>query len=148
MSEDFSADIPDAGRAHLVSKSHCMACLKTTLNPSELANFLIVFWDRFDDKTGEPMIRDGVFDEKGKIAVLKACSSCGPKIKKLHKHYKFGKPNQIAVLNDGPLKKMLSEIWPRRKASWRLEIGWEILLPILQAMKRDKELAGKVARAN
>lgn len=135
---DIAADIPDAGRAHLVSSSHCHACLKAALNPKDLGNFIILFWSHFDPKSGEPVIHDGVFDENGKIAVLKACGSCGPKIKKLHKKYTYSRMNQLAHLNDGPLKKMLSEIWPRRKAEWKLEIGWEILLPILTAMKADR----------
>lgn len=146
MSEDFAADIPDAGRAHLVSQLHCHACGKLALDPKDLANFIIVFWSRLDPKSGEPVIHDGIFDEKGKIAVLKACTSCGPKIKKLHKTYHGRiRPSAIAALNDGPLKKMLLEIRPRIKESWHLEIGWEILLPILQAMKADKELAGRMA---
>lgn len=149
MSQDFAAPMEDAGRAHLVSTAHCMACLKSTVNAKELANFIIVFWSKPDPKTGEPMIHDGVFDEKGKIAVLKACSSCGPKIKKLHKNYKDGlRSSAIATLNDGPLKKMLNEIRPRIRNSWKLEIGWQILLPILTAMKKDKELASKFAGAN
>lgn len=141
---DIAADVPDAPNAHLVSQAHCHACLKVALNPKDLANFIIIFWDRFDSKSGEPMIRDGIFDEKGKIAVLKACGSCGPKIKKFHSRYKYARMNQLRGLNDGPLKRMLEEIWPRRKSSWRLEIGWEILLPILMAMKQDKELAARM----
>ncbi len=145
MENDFAADIPDASRAHLVSDLHCHSCGKLVLTFKELANFIILFWDGFDNKTGEPLIRDGVFDEKGKIAVLKSCAACGPKIKRLHKNYAGRlRAGAIAALNDGPLKKMLQEIRPRIKQSWRLEIGWEILLPILQAMKKDKELAGKV----
>ncbi len=145
--EDFSADVSDAPRAHLVSSLHCHACLKVALDTKDLANFIILFWSRLDPKSGEPIIHDGIFDEKGKIAVLKACSSCGPKIKKLQKGYKDGlRISAIKTLNDGPLQRMLMEIRPRIKSSWKLEIGWEILLPILQAMKKDKELAGRVAR--
>lgn len=149
MNEDFAGDVPDAGRAHLVSNLHCHSCGKAVVETRDLANFIIVFWSKPDPKTGEPIIHDGVFDEKGKIAVLKACSSCGPKIKKLHKNYKDGlRSSAISTLNDGPLKKMLLEIKPRVRPSWKLEIGWQILLPILTAMKKDKELASKFAGAN
>lgn len=138
MNDDIAAHIPDAGRAQLVSNLHCHACTKVALNQKDLGNFIIAFWSGFDDKTGEPVIRDGVFDENKRLAILKACTSCGPKIKKLHQRYSFSGFGQLNHLNDGPLKKMLSEIWPRRKHSWRLEIGWEILLPIMQQEKQRK----------
>ena len=141
MPNDIATQVDDAAKAHLVSKDHCNSCNKLVLNPKELANFIILFWDKFDDKTGEPIVRDAVFDEKGTIAVLKACVSCGQKIKKLHKRYTFSRSNQLAHLNDGPLKKMLTEIWPRRQASWKFEIGWMILLPILQKLKANKQRA-------
>jgi len=140
MSEDIAENVPDAGRAYLASKYFCNGCAKSPLDPKDLANFIIVFWEGFDKKTGEPVIRDGVFDENNRVAILKACTSCGPKIKSLHRDYKLKPLSEMRhiLLNDGPLKKMLCEIRGRIKPSWRFEIGWEMMLPLLEKMKADK----------
>lgn len=130
-------EIAEPGRKFLHSAIHCASCSKLALDPQDMANFIICFWDKFDPKSGDPLIRDGIFDENARIAVLKACPDCGPKIKRLSLGYKFDKPNQLAPLNDGPLKKMLAQIWPRRRSSWKLEIGWQIMIPLLQQMKEQ-----------
>lgn len=117
---------------------HCTGCDKLAL-AGELSLFVIAFWSGADPKTGEPIIRDGIFDDQGKLALLRACPACGPWIVKLHKEYAWAKlGDHLATLRDGPLKKMLRQIWPRRRPDWRLEIGWQMLVPLMAGVRDSK----------
>lgn len=80
MSQDEVLDIVDPGNAHLVSTVHCYACAKPALELQDMANFIIAFYAGCNTQ-GEPIIRDGVFNDTGKLAILKCCPYCGPKIK-------------------------------------------------------------------
>lgn len=123
-------EAPPEPQTYLGTEIHCIGCGKNAPK-RDLGLFVILFWSGNDPQTGEPIVRDGVFDEKGNVALLRACPGCGPKVLKLHKEYTFEKMGQLWQLNDGPLKKMLSEIWPRRKKDWKFEIGWQIMLPLM-----------------
>ncbi len=136
MSDDKVMDIQDPSHAHLVRTVNCYSCAKPALALKDMANFIVAFY-MGADKNGEPIIRDGVFTDDGRLAILKTCPSCGPKIKNLAKKFCL---RTIRDLPDGPLRRMLNEIWPRRRPGWKLEIGWQILVPMMAEI-RDAKIA-------
>lgn len=126
--------IEDPGSAHLVRTVNCYACAKAALDLKDMANFIVAFY-MGADSAGEPIIRDGVFTEDGKLAILKTCPSCGPKIKMVAKKFCL---RTIRDLPDGPLRRMLNEVWPRRRPGWKLEIGWQLLVPMMAGIMDNK----------
>jgi len=91
----------------------CNVCWKSAEHGDKFNPFVIaiVRGQAQNPQTGrmEPVIRDGVFDANGKLALLKACPSCGPKVKR------FLDTKDLEVLPDGHFKKMMGEIAARQR---------------------------------
>lgn len=124
MTLDLDAD----QKRWLDSKHHCSGCNKTALGLDKFVAFVFVFWKGQDEKTKEPIIRDGIFTNDGKIAILRSCPACGPKIKEFRERWK--EADALSLLPVGPLRQMASQIMGRKRADWNLEIGWQIFLTL------------------
>lgn len=92
----------------------CIVCLKPAQSRAEKFQpfiFAVFRGEARNPETGryEPIVRDGIFDQNGKLALLKACPTCAPKVLRV-----LDKQDP-AELPRGQFRTLVEEIAARRR---------------------------------